>query len=194
MNNTQRHRASQPKPVHYLTAQFKAEKKLKESSNFIIAARELVALKEQFVNKSLSFIASNTLRERILAIALTELATEMGVRLVQPLQINVLGEFTLTALPYEVSSAQFKADMGCGQYGEAFAAILSTAKPRTGCFSPAIVTASNGWCHLNHFAAEQLVISHYKGQAQVDTESVNSEVLAEADEEMDTETSNLAFG
>lgn len=92
-------------------------------------------------------------REAALVTALRAIALELGVTLQSPLAIDSRGEFHLVAMPADGSSPQY----GTGPFGEAFAGLLNRYQPRTGINPGATLLPENGWCRLNHFAAEKLV-------------------------------------
>jgi hypothetical protein len=94
-------------------------------------------------------------REQHLGIALRELAASYGVRLEGPFHIDTNGEYRVVALPEGKDSAK----MGCGHYGEAFAALLNPHRPRQGAmgYPPATLHADSGWCYVNHFEIERLL-------------------------------------
>lgn len=86
--------------------------------------------------------------------ALQYLAACHGVTLEGPLHIDSRGEFSIVALPADGSSPK----LGCGPYGEAFAAILNQHHPRQG-INPGTVLPESGWCRMNHFEVERMVLA-----------------------------------
>jgi len=63
----------------------------------------------------------------------------------------------------------------CGQYGEELSALLTTVPTRTGVVAFARkVLPENGWCYINHFVVEKLLLTvekdFLKGQSPVDVE------------------------
>ncbi len=121
-------------------------------STFRDEAHKLVLLQQQFEQGLLSSVAYRDQREPALARALTALALELGVALQQPLHIDANGEYSIVALKEDGSDPRY----GCGAFGDAFAALLTRHQARCGTL-PATISASNGWCRLNHLEAETLV-------------------------------------
>lgn len=127
-------------------------------ANFLGAVRSLIQDSEKFAAGAIASVPFSRLREEHLATALRELATLHGTALQLPLQINSNGEFSVVAL----QEGQTSARMGSGAYGS-FAEVLNPHRPRCGVFGspPAQLEERSGWCYLNHFDAERLVMEQY---------------------------------
>lgn len=126
-------------------------------TEFLTAARALTAANAQFKAGQSNSVAHSRLREAAIAQALNALATTQGVRLETPLQIDSRGEFRIVAL-------QPKAGLcwpSTGTYGSEFAKMLNRHNPRTGVQAGASLLPESGWCYLNHFDAERLVLEHF---------------------------------
>lgn len=95
-------------------------------------------------------------RSAAIAAAMAALALAHNVVLQTPLQINTLGEFSIVAIDPNQPNPKY----GCGRFGAVFADRLTRHKARTGVYGPAILDECNGWCMLNHFAAEALVVEY----------------------------------
>ena len=135
------------------------------STAFLESAQALVDANEQFfVERNLSSFDHSRAREAAIAGALAAMATEMGVTLQAPLQIDSRGEFSIIAKKSDGSDPR----LGAGGYGEAFAAALNRHGPRTGISPGAVMTAEAGWCWLNHFSAEKMVLDHLQGLTEAE--------------------------
>lgn len=137
------------------------------TTKFLAAVQQLISANTQFAAGEIKSVPHADLRGAALATALQELATEHGVQLQLPLQINSRGEFSINVLPDNGQSIQY----GCGSYGAAFADILNRHNPRCGLQPGAILFPESGWCWLNHFDAERMVLSVAQRQTDVATES-----------------------
>lgn len=121
------------------------------------ARAEVVALQavhRAFDAGTMTSVEHARAREKHIAQALREIASEHGVRLQEPVQIDSNGEFSVVAMPPDGRDPNVH---GCGRYGEAFAAVLTAHNARTGVRPGAILDPQNGWCRINHFDAERLV-------------------------------------
>lgn len=119
------------------------------------AISNLVQANADFSNNKLSSVEFSNVRQTALAEGLRALATKHGITLQEPLHIDSNGEFSI------VAESDNPSDRRCGftaHYGEAFAALLNKHRPRTG-IAPGSVCAENGWCRMNHFDVERLVMS-----------------------------------
>lgn len=95
-------------------------------------------------------------REPALADALRAMALAHGVTLQEPVQIDANGEFSIVA----VNPAGTMLLHGCGKFGDEFAAALTRHKARTGFPGPNTIDSAAGWCRLNHFEAERMVLDY----------------------------------
>ena len=126
-------------------------------TEFLTAAQALLAATAQFKEKEISSVAFSRLREAAIAQALNALATEQGVRLEAPLQVDSRGEFRVVAL-------QPKGGLcwpSTGTFGADFVKLINRHNPRTGIQAGATLLPESGWCYLNHFDAERLVLERY---------------------------------
>lgn len=119
----------------------------------------LTKANQEFASGELSSLDHSRAREACLSAALDEIAEDCGIKLQGPLQINSRGEFSLVALDPSGRDPL----LGAGQYGEAFANILSRYSWR--CGTEAVpagtkILPENGWCRLNHFEAEKMVTDY----------------------------------
>lgn len=131
-------------------------------------AQELVDIRGMAERGELVGIQVKDRREPAIAGALAALASEHGVHLRAPLHVDANGEFSLVALKMHADGGPLNPDFyGSAPFGETFAALLNRHGPRTGSPGPNVLDASNGWCKLNHFAAERLVLEeHARRQPQ----------------------------
>lgn len=129
---------------------------------FQSACQELLAAKESFRAGQLGSLDHSRAREKHLAIALRELAKEYGARLQEPLHIDSRGDFSLIALRDGWTNAL----MGTAPFG-GFVELLNQHNPRTGT-APGRLCEDNGWCYLNHFDAERLVLGAFERQMQAE--------------------------
>lgn len=100
-------------------------------------------------------LAIANLRELFLAHDLRRLARKCGVTLKEPLRIDTNGEINIT-----VSTGDDQKDVhgGCGQYGEALAAILSRFQTRRGAQATHVtISPTDGWLRMNHFEVEKML-------------------------------------
>ncbi len=125
------------------------------------AVAELVQYEQQFANRELSSVGYRDQREPALARALRAMATELGVTLQEPLQIDANGEYSIVALKPDGCDPRY----GCGAFGAPFAEALSRHRARTG-ITPSTMDAANGWCRLFHLEAEKMVRAYAQTQAQ----------------------------
>lgn len=138
------------------------------TEKFIAAATQVVEANQQFFSGKISPVEHRRLREAGLASALTEAAAECGVSLVQPLQVDSRGEFNITA----VAPVGY---IGHGEslFGQDFANLLNGFSPRCGLAPGAVLEASNGWCMMNHFNVEKMILARLAQVARsMDAEQV----------------------
>ena len=94
-------------------------------------------------------------REAALADGLQQLAARCGIKLREPLQIDSNGEFHLAVS--NGTDCDGPKDP-CGRWGEEFAALLNWSKGARCGYAPTQHHApENGWCRLNHFAAQAML-------------------------------------
>jgi hypothetical protein len=114
---------------------------------------QLIDAHAQFKQGTISAYAFANMRGPYIAQALQAVAHELGAD---------LKEYAILAKRAEGAvAASYDA---VGHYGEAFVEVLNRYSPRTGIFAGAILSASCGWCYLNHFDAEKLVMDYYSEQ------------------------------
>jgi hypothetical protein len=123
---------------------------------------QLIDAHAQFKQGTISAYAFANMRGPYIAQALQAVAHELGADLKEPMHIDSRGEYAILAKRAEGAvAASYDA---VGHYGEAFVEVLNRYSPRTGIFAGAILSASCGWCYLNHFDAEKLVMDYYSEQ------------------------------
>lgn len=123
-------------------------------TKFISAVDALQDAHKRFKNGEASPVMHSNLRQSALVIALTELAEAHDVKLQLPLGIDSNGEFSLVAMPADGSSPQ----NGCGRYGDEFADLLNGYQPRTGTWPGATMLPESGYCKMNHFEVERMIV------------------------------------
>lgn len=114
----------------------------------------LVAAQAKFAAGELTSVGFSDIRKQHLAAAIHALAKCFGVSLQQPLHIDSRGDFSVVVMPKDGLPAGHGP---VGPFGE-FAAVLNKYHPRTGVVPGATLCAENGWCYLNHFSAEKMVL------------------------------------
>lgn len=137
------------------------------ASKFNAAVAELIHEKASFGAGLTSAVAHGSARAGCLAAALAELAAEHGVVLQRPLQIDSRGEFSIVAMPADGSAFA----CGAGPFGEVFSQLLNRHNPRTGISPGATLEPKSGWCSLNHFDVERLVLAQYELQIEAESQS-----------------------
>lgn len=120
------------------------------------AAADLVATANAFHNRAMTSVEHSRAREAAIQRGLTAVAQRHGVLLAGPRYIDSNGDFSLAALKAPNGNPQIQ---GCAPFGESFVELLNQHRPRTGVVGPATLSAENGWCKLNHFDAEALVLA-----------------------------------
>ena len=126
--------------------------------SFINAVAQLLEVKNMWLRGELKPWPYAQERERLLNLSLAALAEDLGSRLKPIGRINVNGEVLISAAPEE-EYAKYR-DY-CGKFGETFAKLLNSCTPRCGIAPGAIMHADSGWCYINHFLAEKMVMSYY---------------------------------
>lgn len=127
------------------------------TADFLKEVDALCSATLQFNTGKIAAYPFSVQRGDLLGKALQCLAASHGVTLETPLHIDSRGEFSIVALPADGSSPK----LGCGPYGEAFAAILNQHRPRQG-INPGVVLPESGWCRMNHFEVEKMVLNQAK--------------------------------
>lgn len=112
-------------------------------------------MREKLSDRKLSPVDAGRTRELWLGKCLSALAARFEVRLREPLVIDSRGEYSLQALPERPGARETE----CGAFGAGFAEVLNPHQPRTGVKPGAIMTSTSGWCYMNHFDVERLVMS-----------------------------------
>jgi hypothetical protein len=127
------------------------------NEKFCRAIADLKQVHEDFTAGRLSPVAHGAAREAAIIDALEALADTLGVKLQKMHRIDANGELHITALDGDKDPR-----LGCGQFGWRFAALLNlAASPRTGVI-PCDLQPEAGWCYINHFAAEKLVLRYFE--------------------------------
>ncbi len=105
------------------------------------------------IDNSLSPLAEGDRREIALAEGLRRLAAANGIKFREPLQIDSNGEFSLAVVGSDPQHPN-----ACGKFGETIAALLNeSGGARCGILPTKYHSAENGWCRLNHFAAQSIL-------------------------------------
>jgi len=123
---------------------------------FLKAVASLAEANAAFAAGTLKSVPHADARGAALSAALLSMAACHGVLLQTPVQIDSNGEFSLVALKAPGANSLY----GCGSYGKKLAERLTKHKGRTGAFGPATFYADSGWCRLNHFNAEAMVLEY----------------------------------
>ncbi len=129
------------------------------NTEFRQAIAVLQQVNEDFSKGHTSAVAHGHTRAAAISAALTYMAKSFGVQLQSPGLIDGNGEFNLVALDGDRDPR-----LGCGRFGEKYVGWLNTAKPRTGVL-PSTLCADNGWCRMNHFEAERMVLAYFEANA-----------------------------
>lgn len=125
------------------------------SAAFREAAAALHAANQQFAAGDLSPLAHSRARETALIAGLVALAADFGVTLQCPSAIDSRGELAITAVHPDGRSPE----MGCGEFGS-LSEILNRHNPRQGIAPGPWLGERSGWCHMNHFDAERMILEH----------------------------------
>jgi hypothetical protein len=121
------------------------------------AVNHLVQADEQLSNGRITTAQHAALREAALTRALKELASECGIELVMPLQIDSIGEVNIVAKSEIESSTH-----GPGCFGQAFVDHLNGFSPRTNLKPGTKLLPKHGRCHMSHLDVEKMVMAHYE--------------------------------
>jgi hypothetical protein len=127
------------------------------SLKFIAAVNHLAQADEQLANGRITVAQHAALRESALIRALKELASQYGVELVMPLQIDSVGEISIVAKPEPGQSTH-----RLGSFGQAFVDHLNEFSPRTNLKAGTKLLPINGRCHMSHFDVQRMVMAHFK--------------------------------
>lgn len=132
---------------------------------FLEAAASLRSANRDFFEaRSISPMAHRDRREAALSSALVAMAAGFGVELKQPIYCDSRGEFPIVALASDPDSRR----MGfCASFGEGFTAFLNAHQARTG-IAPGHLDPSNGWCRMNHFEVEKMVLAYEKSLGEAE--------------------------
>ena len=117
-----------------------------------------------FKASKLSPLEHSRQREAAITLALEQVALEHGVTLQTPLHIDSRGEYSVVALRPD---GRNPAHYGSGLFVNGFNELLNAYNPRCGVSAGATLLPENGWCRLNHFDAERLVVAFCERQAEV---------------------------
>lgn len=126
---------------------------------FIQAAQELIAANEAFVAGSINPSQHRYAREDAMSKAMDALAGAHGVNLQKPLQLDSNGEMSLVAMPLDGSDPRY----GTGQFGT-LSAVLNQYQPRCGVAPGAVLPPQMGWCRMNHFQVEKMILDCFHEQ------------------------------
>jgi len=123
----------------------------------------IAALKQttdDFNNGRVKSVPHSHARRTALIAAFQALAGICGVKLQPISDIDGNGELRVVALDGDKDPR-----LGAGRFGDAFVALLNTARPRTGAFGSTTLDALAGWCYVNHFEAEKMVLRYAESNA-----------------------------
>jgi hypothetical protein len=115
---------------------------------------------EDFSKGHTSAVAHGHTRGAAICAAVTAMARSFGVTLEPIGCIDARGELSIFA-----AKAVADGKAGCGRFGGPFATFLNEANVRTGIRPPAHLESESGWCYLNHFEAEKMVLRYAKSHA-----------------------------
>lgn len=130
------------------------------SNAFQAAVAELIQAKQDFDTGLLKSVPYADVRGNALCRAVMELARIFGVELNTLHGIDSRGELHLSVINVEQPGGLF-----CGYFGTKFAELLNAANVRTGIQPPAHLHDRSGWCIINHFEAENMVLRYAKATA-----------------------------
>ena len=129
--------------------------------DFFVAVELLQEVQANFEHGLLlSPVQHGAQRERQLGLALLALASGHGVKLQTPLSIDSRGEFSIVAENKDHGLAN--PNQGCGPYGVEFTKILNAHNPRVGTSPTSFLCKENGWCRMNHFDVEKMILDQYE--------------------------------
>lgn len=132
------------------------------TSAFEIAVQALQDTNAKFADGKALAVPHSVARAKAIGEALTALAAEFGVTIAGPLHIDSRGEFMLTAKdPADTTPRPVT-----GKFGAELASILNEHNPRQGVAPGPFLHADSGWCYMNHFDAERLVLQRYESATQ----------------------------
>jgi hypothetical protein len=123
-------------------------------SQFLSCAAAPLRAHQKFSARAISSVEHAYEREAAIAGATLALGRMHGIELQAPLHIDARGEFSLVVMPPGGGNPAH----GTGKYGESFAKILHGHNPRMGVVPGPFVDPSNGWCRINHFDLERMVV------------------------------------
>lgn len=123
--------------------------------DFDSAIAELIKTNADFDAGRVTSVAHGYSRGMAISKALTALASVYGVALEPINGIDSRGELRITA-----TNPNGPTQIGCGHFGEAFAALLTESNVRTGEYPPAHLHDKSGWCIINHFDAEKMILRY----------------------------------
>lgn len=110
---------------------------------------------EDFSNGHTSSVAHGHTRSAALCAAVTAMARSFGVTLEPIGCIDARGELSIFA-----AATATEGRTRSGRFGGPFATLLSESNVRTGIRPPAHLASESGWCYINHFDAEKMVLRY----------------------------------
>lgn len=139
-----------------------------DKDEFNASAEGLMKMNELFSNGQITSFDFTRRRDVFVSRALLAMAESHGIEFQSPLNVDGRGEYTLIARPKEGGSPAY----GAGEFGDALAKVLNEYQPCTGVVPGAHLDGKSGWCRMNHFDAERMVMRQYDmqirlGQAQL---------------------------
>lgn len=120
------------------------------------AVAQIHEANRRFLEREISSIQHRDLREAAIVEGLLALADSFGVTLRLPLHVDSNGEINLTVMPADGRNPDW---YGCGVFGAQLVELLNAHNPRTGTV-PNPISEDNGWCRMNHFDVEKLLVEY----------------------------------
>jgi hypothetical protein len=110
---------------------------------------------EDFKAGQTTAVAHGHARGAAICAAVVAMARSFGVKLKAIGGIDARGELNITA-----AKAVEDGTAGSGRFGGPFAELLNASNVRTGVAPPAHLDSESGWCIINHFDAESMVLRY----------------------------------
>lgn len=125
------------------------------NTDFTKAINDLRQTTESFKKGATSPIAHGTARGGAICAAVVAMAKSFDVTLKPIGGIDSRGDIHITA-----AKGVEDGTAGCGRFGAEFAEWLNTSNVRTGLCPPAHLSPDSGWCIINHFDAERMILRY----------------------------------
>lgn len=127
----------------------------------------------KFHKGEISPLQHSRIREGHLSDAMIALGQQHGLTFQAPMLIDSRGEFSLVVMPKHGGDPK----NGCGHYGEDFVKILNEHNPRPGAQTTKYMLPENGFCKINHFDVERMVVEQYNVQLRIEQANKAMEAL-----------------